>query len=312
MGLTIWALGGEYELPEGASAITADATSLADQGRVAYAGYCAGCHGEHGDGRAEAGRYFIPPPCDFTNAAFRYSSRGKGELPTDDDLRRTIRHGLKRSAMPAFGLFDDHTVDALIAHLKSLSTRWGDPPADGITLLDDSPNTSPEAIADAVQRGRMIYHTRTRCWLCHPAYMPENELSLALAGANGEEILLRPRLDEAVAKPDGRGGVLYPPDFTRDLPRAGSTVADLHRSIAAGIGGSAMPVWAQAMPLADPDDPAGESDDLWSLAHYVHSLTSQRSALLGWNRLTVRDRQRPAIRSDGDNSSEDEEDSAVE
>ncbi len=37
-----------------------------ERGRVLYVAYCAGCHGEHGDGRGPAKPYLNPPPMDFT------------------------------------------------------------------------------------------------------------------------------------------------------------------------------------------------------------------------------------------------------
>lgn len=37
-----------------------------ERGRVLYVAYCAGCHGEHGDGRGSARPYLNPPPMDFT------------------------------------------------------------------------------------------------------------------------------------------------------------------------------------------------------------------------------------------------------
>ena len=67
---------------------------------------------------------------------------------------------------------------------------------------------------------------------------------------------------------------LLPPDFTSSEMRSGDTLADLFRTIAAGVGGTAMPSWKATAPYADPK--TGEhwdgDNDIWALAHYVRSL----------------------------------------
>jgi mono/diheme cytochrome c family protein len=59
---------------------------------------------------------------------------------------------------------------------------------------------------------------------------------------------------------------VYPPDFTFHPLRSGSELPDLYRTIAAGIGGTAMPTWKGAL----------DEQQLWALAYYVRSLARLR------------------------------------
>jgi hypothetical protein len=69
-----------------------------------------------------------------------------------------------------------------------------------------------------------------------------------------------------------------PPDFTRTPLRSGDDLEDLYRTIAAGVGGTAMPSWILTAAYTDPN--TGEhwdaEKDIWALAHYVKSLVKLR------------------------------------
>ena len=72
-----------------ASAVAQDA----DQGKVIYDKWCAGCHGDTGAGDGEAAAYMLPRPRDFTGAIYQVRTTASGELPTDDDMRKVIDKG---------------------------------------------------------------------------------------------------------------------------------------------------------------------------------------------------------------------------
>ena len=76
----------------------------------------------------------------------------------------------------------------------------------------------------------------------------------------------RPNNYDPVAKDSDYGMKIVPPDFTFNPLRAGDAVGDIYRTIASGIGGTAMPTWKNVLPEAD----------LWALAHYVRSLVELR------------------------------------
>jgi len=71
---------------------------------------------------------------------------------------------------------------------------------------------------------------------------------------------------------------ILPPDFLRSDLRSGDTLPDLYRTIACGVGGTAMPAWIATAPYTDPN--TGEhwdgEKDIWALAHFVRSLVEMK------------------------------------
>ena len=88
---------------------------LVTGGEAAYKRHCVGCHGATGDSNGPAARFLSPKPRNFQLAHFKLSSTRSGQLPTDADLKRTIRTGLRGSAMPGFAALSDRMQDALVA-----------------------------------------------------------------------------------------------------------------------------------------------------------------------------------------------------
>ncbi|MHC4063625.1 MAG: c-type cytochrome [Planctomycetota bacterium] len=268
--------------------------SLEDEGKVAYRKYCVGCHGQQGDGNGKAAKFLHPKPRDFVRANFKFSSTRSGQLPTDADLKRTIRQGLKGSAMPPFDLLPERTVNALIAYLKTFSLRWAERgPGTPIPFVEDPYRTDPDK-STAIRRGEAVYHGFATCWNCHPAYVSAemlNEYPVEFGGLARDTF--RAGLDQSVAKPNTEGELVYPPDFLRDYVRAGADLAALYRAIGAGITGTAMPTWIDSMDIpgetaADP--PLVQPSDIWAMAYYVQDLIRQRPPKLAEGTFRVRER----------------------
>ena len=275
---------------------TSISQSLMDEGKTAYANYCVGCHGPSGEGNGEAALFLNPKPRSFVSANFKFTSTRSGQLPTDDDLRRTIRRGLRGSAMPSFKLLPDRTIDGLVAYIKTFSPRWQEfGPSAPIPLVDD-PYRKVTDKSEAILRGEAVYHGYATCWTCHPSYVSEkkmNEYIVAFGGAQRE--FFRPLLNQSVGKENVEGEMLYPPDFRRDFVRGGMSADDLYRSISGGITGTAMPTWVDSIevPGKKPGDPPLVSrSDLWAMAYYVQSLIIQRPPLVDEGKVVVRDRPR--------------------
>jgi len=76
--------------------------SLLEAGREIYDTHCWYCHGDDGDGLGPVAEYLWPRPRDFTLASFKLRTTPSGELPTDEDLFRSISLGLPGTAMPAW------------------------------------------------------------------------------------------------------------------------------------------------------------------------------------------------------------------
>src|SRR5207237_2248053 len=130
-------------------------------GARVFARRCALCHGTEGRGNGPAAPSLSPRPRDFTLGEFHYKSTAAGEPATDEDLLRTVRDGLRASAMPYFrDLLSDPELRAVTAHVRSL----------GPLRQPGAPLSVPSRVpADAasVDRGRDLY--AKGCTHCHAA-----------------------------------------------------------------------------------------------------------------------------------------------
>lgn len=271
--------------------------SLVEEGRLAYQNYCVGCHGVNGDGNGEAAAFLDPKPRNFVNAKYRFSSTRSGQLPTDEDLKRTLRGGLRGSAMPSFAMLPERTVEGLIAYIKTFSPKWTErQPTAPVPYVED-PFRGNADKSEAVARGEAVYHGFATCWTCHPAYVPPERINAHFATFDSPPHEgFRPDLHLSVGKANDEGQLVYPPDFRRDFVRAGASVNDIYRSVAAGITGTAMPTWIDSIELpgkTPSDPPLATREDLWALSYYVQSLILQRPALVDEATVQVRNRPRP-------------------
>jgi len=235
------------------------------RGAAAYSHYCRACHGEGGHGDGLSARGLNPPPRDLRLGVYKFAAVSTGQLPNDEDFRRIITGGLHGTAMLAWDV-PAMQLDDLIQFIKALSPRWqNETPGEPIVMTKD-PWTDRESAA--IDRGRRVYHGMAQCAVaCHPAYATREEIftfTQELTQMRVEEF--RPDLYDAIPKPSDFGVTILPPDFTFQPLRSGETVPDIARSIASGIGGTAMPTWKNVLP----------DIDLWAMAYYVRSLVALR------------------------------------
>ncbi len=269
--------------------------AMVADGKAAYERYCIGCHGAEGDGNGAAAKFLHPRPRNFQLANFKFSSTRSGLMPTDDDLRRSIRYGLRGSAMPDWPLLPDRTIDSLIAYIKTLSPKWEERGVSSPIPRTDDPYRGTEDKSAAIARGEAVYHGYSTCWTCHPSYVPAAKINEHLVAFNSPPRPgFRENVHRAEGKPNTEGEMIYPPDFRRDFVKAGTSVDDLYRSIAAGITGTAMPTWVDSMHYADDQgNTLVTTQDIWAMAYYVQSLIAQRPALLASGSYEVRPHPRP-------------------
>lgn len=93
-------------------------------GYALYHANCLQCHGISGGGNGPTAPYLYPIPRDYRQGLFKFTSTPNGARPARDDLRRTIRHGLPGTSMPAFGtLLSEEEVEQLVDYVIFLSIR---------------------------------------------------------------------------------------------------------------------------------------------------------------------------------------------
>ena len=266
---------------------TRPAVRLAE-GREAYRLYCVACHGEAGDGHGPAASRMRPLPRDFRQGLFKFSDAAAGELPSDDALLRTLRRGLHGTPMLAWDIPEPQRRD-ILEYVKTFSRRWKDESPG--KRLEVAPDPWTGRSAEAVSRGRVLYHLTTAgnagCAACHPSYLSEAERRLLDPQAQGAP-RYRASLHESeyplTTDPQGEAVLqaqVLPTDFlftpTKTVWPLGTQVdgapytaerqrEDVYRVIASGVGGAAMPQWKGALP----------EESLWALAYYVQSLIQEQ------------------------------------
>jgi mono/diheme cytochrome c family protein len=245
-----------------------------DPGQLSYQRYCSGCHGLAGDGNGPAARFLYPKPRDFTRGLYKFVSRPSGQLPTDDDLLRTITYGLSGTAMPSWRFLPHQEKLAIVRHLKTFLPfddyyqaggieRWQKMEREAEPAIPFHRNPyalgEAESVAEALAKGKELYHGLLRCWSCHPAYAPKEDVERWVGSP------VPPTFAEAVAKPDDWGQTILPPDFPTTPLKSVRTLEDLYRVLLAGVGGTAMPSWAAVL----------DAEQAWAVTLYVGSLRKQ-------------------------------------
>lgn len=248
-----------------------DVTRL-EGGARNYDAHCAGCHGATGDGAGPAVRHLNPRPRNFRKGVFKFTSTESGRRPARADLFSTITRGLAGSSMPEFRLHSEEIRHDLVEFVRYLAIRgefeqlaldlaWEEeelPDFDEVYEIvahrwsERATRSVYPAIAEteddeeSVERGRALFldETGANCASCHGE------------GGAGDGPAATDTLDDW-------GYPIRPRDLRTGTFRAGSSPADLYRSISTGINGTPMPAYGGAI----------EPEALWDLVHFVQSLS---------------------------------------
>jgi mono/diheme cytochrome c family protein len=220
--------------------------SDASSGASDYRRYCAGCHGDLGDGNGENGVWLDPKPRDFTQAIFKCRSTPTGTLPTDADLYDTVARGLTNSNMPTWNTFTSQQRADLVAYIKTFSPRWErEKPGDPIKIPAEPPVT-----IESIAHGKALF-TKLECWKCHgPEGKGDGPSAATLTDSKDQPI--RP-YNFAAGKDDSRF-------------KCGSTNEDLYRIFITGLDGTPMPSFADVI----------QPNDAWDLVHFLRTLQVHR------------------------------------
>ena len=100
-----------------ASTSTSRSDLAATRGGELFAKYCAICHGDEGDGAGKFAYLMNPRPRDFRKGNFKISTT-ENQIPTNQDLVRTISRGMPGSAMPPWAHLPAADLEALVRHVR--------------------------------------------------------------------------------------------------------------------------------------------------------------------------------------------------
>ncbi len=214
------------------------------QGKYVYERNCIVCHGPRGDGNGELSPTLKPKPRSFREGMFKFRSTPYGMLPTDEDLRRTITHGLSGTAMGMFSQLQSEEVGAVIAYLKSFSRRWKKrenyAPAVNLAALPEW-FKAPDEVKTHGLKGQGLF--MLNCAGCH--------------GEKGDG-----KGPAAISLKDMWGSVAAPSDLRQAHLRCGDSPEDLFRVLATGMNGTPMVTFDAALSEAQ----------RWDIIAYILSI----------------------------------------
>ncbi len=226
------------------------------EGHEIYIKRCSFCHGLMGDGNGPAADYLDPRPRDFTLGTFKFRTTQSGELPTDDDLFRTVSRGLKGTAMQAFdndqiknGL-TEHERWAVIAYIKTFAFEFDDPELDPVKngMVIPLPANPAPYNEESIGKGKEVFD-RAKCWECHgKSGRGDGQKSFDRTDDWGFPIRIR--------------NVTHPWKI-----KAGSEVEDIYMRFSSGILGTPMPSFVDAL----------NEEDRWYLANFIKSLQHEQT-----------------------------------
>lgn len=244
-----------------------------NQGHDIYMEYCMACHGEKGDGYGPAAKGSVPPPRNLQQGLYKFGLVNYGELLTDKDFLRIIKHGLNGTGMLKWDMTDEQ-INAVTQYIKTFAPQvWEDSESYEVgTPIETVPDPFKEGEkAKAVELGKKIYYVKANCQACHRGYIsyPElNELNVADGLDPYEEVdpsfyQTKLQYSQYYYGYDPDLYVKYlPPDFTWHELRSINNVEDIYKRLVAGVNGAAMPAWRGVL----------SDKEMWATAYYVHSL----------------------------------------
>ncbi len=249
------------------------------RGHEVYASQCAGCHGATGDGKGPAGAYLNPPPRDYRNGVFKFTSTPRGSKPRRDDLRRILKYGAKGTSMPAFRFLSEEDTEAVIDYVQVLSARGQleiDLIREATDELDEGDDFDPETVADYVQSISDSWDRAeselVRPVTVNPPRTPETVRQGAVAFAELYCVKCHgPNARGSKSADVGQdiwGRTAYPANLAMGMLHGGRRPDDIYRRIYSGINGTPMPS------SKDPNTAIGEtpeqrSERIWHLVHFV-------------------------------------------
>lgn len=241
-----------WELEESTSSETSEAPASdgsldEDAVDAIYMKRCSQCHGEDGEGDGPAAEFFYPLPRDFSLAIYKYKTTDADtEFPSDDDFRRTIRDGLRGTAMPGWSdILSDAEIDALIFKIKAFG-GWEEEELDYAPIeMGAKPEATPELLAE----GRVQFEKA--CVQCH-----------------GEEG--RGNITSGKQLKDDLENRIWPRNLTRpETWRYTTTVEEVYQRLSTGIPGTPMPEHSTTM----------SEEARWAIAQYVMTLRDNSAPL---------------------------------
>lgn len=260
-----------------------DRKTLAAGGKL-YRRHCLHCHGLSGDGKGPTGAWVNPPPRDYRQGIFKFtsSSQGQGERkPRREDLKRILYNGIDGTSMPSFHLLKPDEIEALVSYVIHLSIRGQ---TEYVTILDLI--REPESDMKIYERVRENAQTIIEQWLKAqeseikpvkvPEYKSEEErLESAVRGfrifsTKDQGGCIQCHVNFGRDAPlyyDAWGTVVRPRNLYANQIRGGRRPIDLYWRIHSGINGANMPAV-----ITSEADLQQKEDWIWDIVSFLQML----------------------------------------
>ncbi|MFQ5771225.1 MAG: c-type cytochrome, partial [bacterium] len=211
----------DAQATEGAALLKDKAVAVI-RGQQVYNRACIACHGVVGDGNGPAAKYLNPRPRDFTSGTYKFRSTPSGELPTDEDLYRTVTIGIPRTMMPAWrDLLTEQERRDVVAYIKTFSNKFRQMGPGTPIQISREPKMSLQTIAE----GKKLYMIM-ECWACH-----------GLSGKGDGK--------SANTLKDDWGYKIKPFNFTLGNYKGGKDNRSIYKTFNTGLNGTPMPSYAE-------------------------------------------------------------------
>ncbi len=292
----------EPEVQQLATDLRLDSTALAAGARL-YRNYCQHCHGMTGAGDGPGGKWLVPPPRDYRQGIFKFTTTdalagANSFKPRRADLVKTIRVGLPGSGMPSFASLSESDLDLLAGYVTHLSIRGE---SEYLTLktllnpddfLDDPSGPDAKKYRNAIDMAvttnlNKILHEWHKAEQSPIEVEPDTcttyEKRLESA-ANGYKIYMDAQLGgcgachvnygrNAVPTYDVWSTVVRPRDLTQGVFRVTREPASLYKRIYAGVKASGMPEFHTTLRTPSEEKVKGRNR-IWDVVHFVEALSN--------------------------------------
>ena len=220
-----------------------------EAGKKIYEQYCYYCHGEEGDGEGPIAEYLWPRPRDFTLGTYKLRTTLSGELPTDEDIFRTVTLGFPGTAMPEWrSLLSSQERWQVTFYIKTFSDLFQDPDFNAYDFLYEM-GERPREVAGIVEKGKQVYD-EAECWDCH--------------GERGRgDGPAAPDLDDDWGFPIWALDLTSPPQY-----KGGNSAQSIFLRMSTALNGTPMPSYGQTL----------TDEERWQVAYYVESLQEQQES----------------------------------
>ncbi len=215
------------------------------RGKALFQENCIQCHGEKGDGNGMTVNYSSPPPRNLTKGQYKLRSTPVGKIPTDEDMFKTLTHGMEGTTMPGWEVLSEQDRKSLVLYLKTLARKFEKFAERGrehkIVKVPEPPKTIS---LESLKEGRQLF--LESCSGCH-----------GFEGRSDGEAS-----DRIVSISSGD---IWPRNLTKAWTfRRGSKRKDLYLTLRTGLYGSAMPRFSKRIL---------SNGQIWSIVNYVQTLS---------------------------------------